>query len=426
MTALCGGGTSGPKAGVAETVIFTSTQIGSLLNNKGGLWATLAVPALGVLAYEATELCSSDPPPQPTLTANDYQALLQLSPQDEFLAALGKLKDLVTIALWYELCECKTVTTPQPSTGLLNPPAGVTLPDFSTTPCAQPRMRLNVDNYNAAFDDSNNITTSVFPNLQTTQSVPTDSSHPSQTIAVIPSTWSSWHATNQLVTGQTPPTSGYAVAVNTYGRDRRPLATPLTTPVTNTQPFVRQPDTGDVQLSAAEAYVSVNTIGQPSPAVPGVVDWSLFINCSGPAGTLPGCCQDPVLAALVTALGQELQLLRKDTQLLQRYSVPFAYVLGPSHVGLTGSGSLQIGRAVGLKIDVTAFPGDNQQMLGTPPYIFDLGWISVLTPDGLLDEVRLTRTSTTWMSKLIPSATVAGWGLREGVTASITEMRAEP
>lgn len=425
MTALCGGGASRPKPGVNEVIIFTSSQLGSFLNNKGGLWATIAVGALGVLTYEATSLCADDPPPTPTLTASDYRALLNLEPFDEFTAALGKLRDLITIALWYDLCECSASVTPPPATGLLTPPAGVSVPDYGLTPCAQPRLRITVRAPTVIYADANNLTREAFPNLPTTISVSNGSDRPSQTIAELPATWSSVYSQLQLVSGTTPPTQGYAVGVTTYNADRTVARSITTTVVTTAAPTNRDPPTGAVALLPSERYFSINDLTGTSLTQTGVVDWALNVTCTGSSVANPGCCSDPVLYSLVNSLLQQVQLVRRDTETLQRYGLPFAYIAGATHTNLSGTGSLNIGRSVGLRIDVVTFPSGNQQMLGQPPYIFDLGWVSVLTPDGLLDEIRLTRQSTSWMSKLIPTATRLGWGLRDGVVVNVTELGPE-
>ena len=111
---------------------------------------------------------------------------------------------------------------------------------------------------------------------------------------------------------------------------------------------------------------------------------------------------------------------------MQRYILPFAYNRGRRFSTLTHTGAVPIDRSVGILIEVTEFPATNKEMLGAPPYIFDLGWVSVLNMDGMIDEIRLTRQATTWLSKLIPTAVEVGWGLREGVTIEITELLAEP
>lgn len=426
MTALCAGGSSRPKPGVNEVIIFSSSQLASFLNNKGGLWASLAIGALGVLSYQATELCNSDPPPAVALTSAEYNAILQLGPSDTLAVALGKLKDLVTNALWYDLCECSAVTTPQPPTNTLNPPAGVSLPDYGLTPCAQPRMRLTVRPNTTTSDDSNNITREAFPNLTFTRVAASSGGLLEQEAAQIPASWRDLVLEAQFVSGTTVVNEPFAVTLTLYQADRSTLAGTIIVGANAAGPYERQPATGSFTIPATARYFALNQHGPLSATSVGTIDFSMTVGCSGSTVTQPGCCQDPVLYALLNSIMQQVQQTRSDVELVQRYGVPFAYVAGTSHPGLTGSGSLTMERSVGLRVDVTTFPPGNTQMLGSPPYIFDLGWISVLTPDGLLDEVRLTRTSTSWMSKLIPSATRLGWGLRDGVTATITELRAEP
>jgi hypothetical protein len=426
MTVFCGGGASRPKPGVNELVIFSSSQLGSFLNNKGGLWASLAIGALGVLTYQATQLCETDPPAQPTLTATDYSALLKLEPAGELTTALGKLRDLITRAVWFDLCECSSGTTPAPPTNLLPPPAGVTLPDYGLTPCAQPRLLVDVRGGVNSNDQLSNITRQAFPNLPIVLSSTTDQNYLSQDIAEIPPSWTNVYSTTQLVSGSTPSGFGYAVDVSTFGANGARRSSLLLSTVTSAVPFDRSPDSGASAFNALDRYFSVNAWANNSQITNGRVEWTMNVTCSGQSATQPGCCLDPTLYALVTQLMQQVNLIREDTTLLQRYGLPFAYTTGATHAGLVGSGSLPLARAVGLRIGVDAHPASNPTHIGMPAYIMDLGWISVLTPDGMLDEIRLTRLSTTWMSKLIPSATTLGWGLREGVTITITELLAEP
>lgn len=426
MTALCGGGTSQPRPGVNEVIIFGTSQIASWLNNKGGLWATLAVGALGVLSYEATQLCSTDPPPTPTLTSTDYSALLNLAPHDELLTALGKLKDLITVGLWHELCECTSGTTPPPSPTLFTPPAGVTLPDFSLTPCAQPRWRQNHRPGQLAGPIGSNVTTQVFPNLPSYTAVATDTDHPADEIVAIPSTWSSLRLTSQLVSGSTPTTQGYSLVVDSYGATRSFLRTLANTAAGTGHEVQQSPENGVTNLQGTDRFIRVTAGSGTQVTVPGVVDHAMTIACTGTGTAQNGCCPDPVVLAMLNVLMQSVNEIRSEALELQRYILPFSYIPGPNHTGLTGTGSAPIERSVGLKITVTGQPLGNRTFLGEPPYIMDLGWVSVLTPDGLLDEIRLTRTTTSWLSKLIPSSTRVGWGLRDGVTATIQELKAEP
>lgn len=128
------------------------------------------------------------------------------------------------------------------------------------------------------------------------------------------------------------------------------------------------------------------------------------------------------VAALQATAGETLGL----ATLLQRYGMPFAYIPGPTHQNVRASGSFQVSRLVGVKVHVLAWPTSNQTFSGTPTYITDLGWLSLETADGLVDEIRLTRLDQTWFPRMMPLATLFGITLREGVRVDIQELIAEP
>lgn len=148
--------------------------------------------------------------------------------------------------------------------------------------------------------------------------------------------------------------------------------------------------------------------------------------------TAPTCDPLDLCAAIVEILEREGRLEQTIGQLYklvttqQRYGLPFAYVRGRTLPRAAGVGSTSVQRIVGLDIEVKERPGGEQEFTGMPTYISDLGWISALTGDGMLDEIRLSRLNTVWFSKLLPTATQVGWGLRTGVAVDITELLAEP
>jgi hypothetical protein len=427
VTALCGGGTSGPKPNTAVDVILTATQLASFLTSKVGLWAALVSGTLGVLTFETGIFCSSDPPAQPTITADEYNALLQLGPPELFQSALSKLRDLVLIAMWYELCACTSVTTPQPPANLYAPPTGVGVQDYTTTPCANPRSRFTFYPNWQTYDDASNVTRALFPNFEFTRSPGTTSQYPPTDIAPIPASWTGVYSVGELVSGGGPANFGYGINLLTYNDQKIPGLTRGDVSVDTVTPVRRNPSSGfDAFDKTVQRYFSVHQVSGSSSAPGGVVDAQFFFECSGQSAASITCGTDPVLQALLNQLLELCQRTREDVTLLQRYALPFAYVRGPTSSGLTGTGSMALGRSVGLLIDVLGFPAANKQMLGEPPYIFDLGWVSALTPDGLVDEIRLTREHTTWLSKLIPSAELVGWGLRDGVQIRVTELHAEP
>lgn len=128
------------------------------------------------------------------------------------------------------------------------------------------------------------------------------------------------------------------------------------------------------------------------------------------------------LASIGATIGQNYEL----TTLQQRYGQPFAYIRGATHSNITGSGSFAVSRLIGMQVVVTDRSPDLQEFLGAPPYISDLGWISLMTGDGMIDEIRLTRDVQTWTPRLFGLATQFGFALREGVRVSLTELQAEP
>ncbi len=127
-------------------------------------------------------------------------------------------------------------------------------------------------------------------------------------------------------------------------------------------------------------------------------------------------------------LDELMRLVQRDLELdklVQRYHVPFAYIKGAVHSGLTGAASLNVPRIIGIQVDITSRPA-GLELEGTPPYLWDMGWLSVMTGDGMIQEVRLTRDPQIWQPQLAPEATVVGYFLKPGVVASITELYAEP
>jgi hypothetical protein len=128
------------------------------------------------------------------------------------------------------------------------------------------------------------------------------------------------------------------------------------------------------------------------------------------------------LAAIQQALNGDLEL----TTLIQRYRVPFAYIRGAVHSGLMNSGSFAITRLVGVRTEITAAGPNHRQVMGTPPYVRDLGWISVSDGNGMLQEIRLTRDRQVWFPQSMELATLLGFSVASDVTMEITELEAEP
>lgn len=419
MTALCGGGSSAPKAGVAETIIFTTSSLASLLNNRGGLWATVAAPLLGVLTYSATNLCSSDPPAEPTLTAEEYTALLNLAPWDTLMSALAKLRDLATIAIWFEMCACTSVATPAAPTDLWTPPTGVTLPSYDTN-CPQPRARLAAGYKPSVgqWQAPTNITRTLYPDLPVLQST-ANANAAAQDIAPWPNNWLGLAATVDLVSGSVTAPQGVGVFYLAYLPDRTYSGNAYVgTSVTSAAPHNRSPSSGTTTIDKATyPYFAVQLVQSAGASSQVVVDLAIETNCAGAAAPSSCCPPDP---AAIAMLQQLLQLVTLE----QRYRLPFATVDGDTHLAILED-SFSVERAVGLKIDVLVIPPGKRTSMGNPDYVFDLGWISVTDGAGMLQELRITRAHHTWFPSQMQLATSVGYALQPGVEASITELRPE-
>lgn len=144
-------------------------------------------------------------------------------------------------------------------------------------------------------------------------------------------------------------------------------------------------------------------------------------------------CSEVDLCSAIVAIRQQLAALssRMATVVdlataMQRWNVPFAYIRGARHQGLVGTGAFAVPRCVGFLIEVTSWPDGLQTFSGVPAYISDLGWVSTLSDDGYVEQIRLTRQAYAWLPTQPQLARSLGYALRDGVTADVTELYAEP
>ncbi len=125
---------------------------------------------------------------------------------------------------------------------------------------------------------------------------------------------------------------------------------------------------------------------------------------------------------LQASLAAALQLVT----LQQRYRLPFAYISGATHSHLTGAGGFAVSRLLGVRVAVTAKPAGGLVLEGNPPYVWNLGWLSVVDVNGMWQEQRLTRDLQLWFPDGMPAATRFQWDLFPNVEISVTELEAEP
>lgn len=112
--------------------------------------------------------------------------------------------------------------------------------------------------------------------------------------------------------------------------------------------------------------------------------------------------------------------------LIQRQSVPFAYVPSTAHAGLSGAGTLSISGLLGVKIAVTTLPGAIGRKSTTPEEIFDAGFITFGTPDGYPSSYRLEHHPQLILPARCSAFTQLAYDLHPGVVITITELLREP
>ncbi|HLZ25664.1 MAG TPA: hypothetical protein VKQ30_26360 [Ktedonobacterales bacterium] len=397
MTAGCAG--NGPTQ--ANPVFGRAIQISSaslaIKFANSANWASLAIgAAIAYVYYDLTTFCPNGPPAIPVFDAFDIAALLNPYYNTGQAAASQKLQDWLAAMLFWDLCECVTGASPAPPTPALppadmptvNPPQVV--PPATSTPCAQ--------------SDS--------PAPQ----YPTSVGH----VWTLPFNYGSFtsvvlHIKNfKGVVGPFPDTVWEIVMA----------------PVSGTAPLFDQTSTFPSGTGADPTFaippgtysITVAVTGVPAGATQTVeLAWELYCGGAPPpggAGQQPCCTEDSVKA--------EISQILKAITLIQRQLVPFAYVPGTVHPGLTGAGSFAIQGILGVSVNVTSVPGPIGQEGTTPAEYFDLGFITFGTADGYPHSVRLEHNPQLILPARCSAFTQLAYDLAPGAVVTINELLREP
>lgn len=391
MTALCGGGTSGPRFLVGATIDYTAARLAIALENAGTPWLIEAIPVLALAPLVINTFCGTDPPAVPVFTQAEVNALLQLTLGADFVSGLSKFKDWVLNAIWNDACVCTSGTYTPP--GAPAQPAGaITVVTPTSAPghfCAQTVGSTIV---NAGGQNFANRGSVVFPAGVVVTAVKV---HVDQSITVAPGCDITYTVHDDLPTAVNVRLQNFTVPAGTTSFD-----------------FVFVPLSGDSEIG-------VNTAAAGTGTETNTITCTAYCGGAVPGSVQPACCPPD------DATNAMLRNILDTVVATQRNYAPFAYVLGSAHAGLTGTGSVPVSRLIGAKVAVTAFPGSNQQLPGNPAYVKDLGWMSVSEVDGMIQERRVTQLAFTWFPQLMPIADHINYDFFPGVTATITELQPE-
>lgn len=402
MTALCGGGASEPVPGFGANVIMGGAAIGALLNNVPTPWAVAFATLVSGVTYDLSTMCATDPPALPTITGGDMVDLAAGPGSGPiYFAALTKFYDFVKYWAWFKFCRCAAVATPAPAAP---PAAPAGLPQLNP-PVAPPLPALNCGSLRSTKASSHSFIIPVplpMAMIGSTGILPTDrpitmkldaqvlaDSTPSGTVQWTVQWFNS--STGLLRTDNAP-----AVAAGSSGTATLP-----------------QPATAD-QVNVTHVN---GTTGATNTAISTV---TIFCGGQLPTDGASGCCPpDPVATGLLT------QILDLVT-LMQRQSTPFAYVSGTAHAGLSSHGQLSVAGLIGMKVNFTALPARLGLAGDDPEILFDVGWLAIGDANGWYEKVRIRTSPLVWLPRQMSAATVLGYELEPGVTATVTELKREP
>jgi hypothetical protein len=388
---------------------MTSSAAGALLNNIPTRWAVPLAAYLGLLTYDATSFCATDPPADPGITALDIAAIIASAsnPLGAQLS-LNKLAQLVSRYAWYQLCQCDTVATPAPPAPPaepagapdLNPP---TLPAPTVSACLSKEGTVHIDTTAAGGYG-------IIGGAYHSGSI---SSSEGQ---LLPSgaTRIDCHADASVTTPAGNALEAYIAFFNASG-----------TTVSSADIVIMQGSqlSGDATFSipatANRFRIDVYYFNGPDHYV-GDVHATANVYCNGSTPTTPSspCCPpDPTITA-------KLDQIMALTTLLQRQLAPFAYVEG-TPFSASGLGEHSVDSPLlGLKIEVIA-PSRAGRIAGDPDRVYDVGEVSLGDADGWFYTRTLDRETVVWTPKDAQLATVIGYSIPADVTATITPLLRE-
>lgn len=405
MTTACGGGTSSFKPQYGKTVFMAPAGLAAMLNNIPVAWAVPLALLLAAKTYDLNNFCTTDPPADPGFTAADAIDFLNVYNPAVQAPASAKLQQLVDRFAWGQLCQCDggvvptLPTAPSAPTDLptVNPPVG-SVPNTGCGQWAGGPVAMDPTGATAKWLLGNGSGVGatlilVPPGVTSLSCIVTDTAngslHGNVTVNMRPASSTGGGGI-----------SGSVLTIVTSGS---------VTPATFTWPSNGVGFTVD----AARQTSGVNSSD--------LISIQVIANCGSQPGqpSSPCCPPDPVLQA-------QLDKILGLVTLIQRQSVPFAYVPGTAHTGLSGNGTLSVSGLIGAKISITTDPATLGVASGSPSELFDRGFITWGTPDGYPQSERLEHNPQLSLPARCGAFTDLAYTLHPGVVATITELIREP
>jgi hypothetical protein len=421
LTAICGGGPSGPQPGVEANISFNGTSVAAgavILGLSTELAAIIAVTVAGtVLGVNA--FCAGDPPPDPGITDQDFADVKNPLNPAAFATAAGRLKDWYLNQYWHSVCECTGATTPPPPAPSLPVPVG-TNTGLPTGTLQGPCWNTSWNGNAAKIVSGAEVYTDISP-----QVLPHNATHPNNsgsfpgvsTVVALPTGVHQVAATFSLPNGQPA-----GVQADVYVAFLNSTATTVLgsghiqllggAPNINTFPVVTVPTGSIYWLAAVTTSDSVNDEA---------VDVGISFYCANndPNGLSAACCPpDPMVQEYLQLI---VNLLSKQYTAPAAAAPPTSWSDGIRHSALAGAGTITINaKAIGVRLEVTTPPAGVIIQPGSPNFYWDMGFI---TPIALTSPLRGQRLVFLKESFALPEFTdQVGYTLLHGTVADAIEL----
>lgn len=389
MTAICpSSGTSSVIVGRPQQLIYLDNLLGFATIPAGMAWAIPFLAYLGVLTYDLPTLCATDPPGFTAFTLAESIAFSTLSFTADFWSCLAKLKDWGATLAWYANCKCDSI-------GPLAQPAGPAAP--ANAPAAAPIQQ------NSCFTITRSVTGFLFGGYTRMPSVP-EGEGPATAYTRLPVTADYVTITTKnLPLGASPDsaTLDYLFSNDSYAQVGASGFISVASGATTITSLA-------IPVGATHIYIDVFHAGSAN-STNRLVSTCVF-HCPG----IDSCPTDPTIALQLTEI---LKLVR----LIQRQDVPFSYLTGTVHAGLTGNGELAVQGILGLSVLLTTLPNYYGTQAGDPTQVFDTGYVTVGTSDGWLRSERIDHNPKLLLG-IEGSVTKIGYSLSPNIVATITEL----
>lgn len=374
--------------------------------------ALILAPAIAGATWDLTQLCNTDPPADPTLTATDLLDITNFVDPTVSIPAVLKARQWFLSWYWYVACQCSATTTPAQPTP--SNPGNVTStnPGLPTGPAVQPcwsvqQLIHTIADAPAAHDVSNLLLPA-----GTHQTITAPFTGGPTSAPVLPPGVTAIHLHG---VGDHAVTAGHG-----YNLNFKPFNAAGTALSAGIQmDFIGSgPNPLDQTVNWTLPAGTTAVLSWYSSTDIGTIFAEVSFFCAGTSGTqiaTPCCPPDPTVDM---RLNQMLGLLQA---IYVGLPVPLRSLAESTvHSGLTGSGNFATSaNAIGCKVSFTV-PTQLGEAAGDPTTIFDAGWLTTSAVEGNYRSRRLEHNPE--LVLFDPVVDTIHYTLHPGVTATITEI----